>query len=147
MGSGISRPYQKPRPAVLVLCWIALLALTIFIGALVAEEIGSAIHPGHPGTAVVTHCADRGTSRFCYGDFRTSDGTIAWHDTRIWGEDNARIGQRFTAHADTSRHEVDVNGSSQNIYFDILVPLFGFAWWVFLFRLSVWKPFRHRHAV
>lgn len=131
----------------LVGCWIALVALTIFLIALVAEEIGSIVHPGHKGTAVVTHCEDRGNSRFCYGNFRSTDGTIAWTDTRIWGEDNAHIGEHFTAHADKSDHEVDVGGSAQNIYFDIIVPLIGLGWWIFLFRLCIWKPLRYRRIL
>lgn len=146
MRSGTPRPYRKPRPAVLVLCWIALVALTIFLVALVTEEIGSVVHPGSKGTAVVTHCATRGTNTRCYGDFCSAGGTIVWHDTRIWGEDGAHTGQRFTAHADTSRHEVNVGDSAQNIYFDILVPLIGLGWWVFLFRLCIWKPLRYRRA-
>lgn len=137
-----SRPYRKPRRLVLVLCWIAFVALTIFLIALIAEEIASTIHPGRAGTAIVTHCEDRGTSRFCYGNFRSDDGSIVWNDTRIWGEDGAHIGAHFTAHADTSDHEVNVGGSAQNIYFDIIVPLIGLGWWIFLFRLCIWKPWR-----
>lgn len=130
----------------LVLCSVALVALTIFLIALVAEEISSTVHPGRKGTAVVTRCVDRGNSSWCYGDFRSVDGTIAWNNTRIWGEDNAHIGQRFTAHADKSNHEVDVGGSAQNIYFDIVVPLIGLGWWIFLFRLCIWKPLRYRRS-
>src|SRR5579875_1224588 len=105
-----SGPYRKPRRAILIPGWIALIALTIFLPVLIATEIGGTIHPGPKGTAVVTHCADRGNSRFCYGDFRSDDGTISWHNTRIWGEDDAAIGQHFTAHADRADHEVNVGG-------------------------------------
>jgi hypothetical protein len=139
-----SRPYGRPRRWVLALSWIGLIALTVLIPTFVAVEIGEAVHPGPAGTAVITHCTDRGTSRYCYGDFRSDDGTIDWSDVRIWGEDGAHNGQRISAHADRSNHEVNVAGSAQNLYFDVIVPLIALGWWVFLFRRCVWKPLRHR---
>lgn len=130
----------------LALCWVGLIVSTIFIIAVVAGAITAAVHPGPVGEATVTHCVDHGTGRYCYGTFRSGDGTIRWADVRIWGEDDARVAQRITAHADRSNHDVNVGGSAENLYFDVIVPSIGLGWWIFLFRICIWKPLRHRPA-
>lgn len=152
------RPRMSPRAnfgtrfprAFLAISWVWLVVLTILLGTVGVASVREAVDPtsaGRAGTAIVVECDDsHGKYRECFGSFSSRDGQMVVADTRIWGEDAAHPGDKFTAYGDPSSNTVTVAGSASSRFSDLYFTGVLLVVWLVAFWFRVVRPLRRRRA-
>ena len=126
--------HPRTRSAVLWgLFALTCVVLVVMVVVTLLEQFDPAGH-ATPGTAVITRCAGQNTNKQCFGSFRSADGTVEVADTRIFGEDFARVGQSVTAYYDPDDKSVDSVSSGEDLSTNLVV----LAWLLALALLQFW---------
>lgn len=131
--------HPRTRAGVLwALFVLTVCALVAMVVATLVQQLDPASQ-GERGTAVITRCWGQGTNQQCFGSFGSDDGAVHLTGTRIWGEDFAHLGERFTAYYDAGTNSVDTVVSGEDLTFNLVVIgwLLALGFVQFWFRIMV----------
>lgn len=135
------------RPALWwTLFGLTLVALVAMIGVTIGEQVDPTAGTT-PGTAVITRCYGRGTNEQCFGDFRAADGSVSLRDTQIFGEDFAKVGQRFTVYYDPGSRSVTALTSGENLSDNLIFVIWLLVLALVQFWFRIIRPRRRRAAL